>query len=187
MSGVEEIALALALAVSAGMAPFIGLAILSMGLGFGYGTANSATSELTGIGALLVLLGLITLDIVLDKLPAAARIWTPLSWAFRVLAGGLIGWALTETLLWAALAAAIAVAVNLLRTRLAARAQRKIPGLGRFGALAAADFLAAVIGAIAVVGPYVGLALALIAGLGGALLLAASSRADADNVGDTSD
>ncbi len=176
-----------ALAISAGLAPFIGLAILSMALALGTGLPGSAALEfLTGLAALLLILVLITLDLVLDKLPGARRVWIPLGWALRAAVGALIGWAVSPdlTLLTAVAGAGLALLANFLRLRLAVSAEAAVPALGRVGALAAAEFLAAAGGALALASPLVSLAVSVLA-LAGGFWLGLSRRQPGAHVGDT--
>ena len=185
--GFEDLSLAAGLAAAAGMSPFIALAILGMALGIGFGSEDFPAREtLSGLGGLLAILALLAVDLVLDKLPALRTFWTPVGWAARAMAGAACGWALLDEGLLAGLVGALlALAINWLRLELAEMAQARVPALGRFGALAGADFAAAVGGALSLAAPLLGLALAAI-GLAGAGQLA-PRRWRRRGVGDTSD
>ena len=181
----EDLSLAAGLAAAAGMSPFIALAILGMALGIGFGTEDFAAREaLSSLAGLLAILALLALDLVLDKLPALRSFWTPVGWVARALVGAACGWALLGGGILAPLAGALlALAINWLRLELADMAGARVPALGRFGALAGADFAAAVGGALSLAAPLLGLALAAI-GLAGAGQLA-PRRWRRRGVGDT--
>ena len=183
----ENLSLAAGLAAAAGMSPFIALALLGMALGIGYGAEDfPARAMLSSLAGLLAVLALLAVDLVLDKLPGLRSFWTPVGWVARALVGAACGWAMLGDGVLAPLAGALlALAINFLRLELAEMAHARIPALGRFGALAGADFAAAVGGALSLAAPLLGIALAAI-GLAGAGQLA-PRRWKRREVGDTSD
>ncbi len=166
--GFEDLSLAVGLAAAAGMSPFIALALLGMALGIGFGTEGfPARDALSSLAGLLAILALLAIDLVLDKLPALRSFWTPVGWVARALVGAACGWALLDGGALAPLVGALlALAINWLRLELADMAGVRVPALGRFGALAGADFAAAVGGALSLAAPLLGVALAAI-GLAG--------------------
>ena len=184
---IEDLGLAVGLATAAGFSPFIALAILGMALGIGFGdedfVGRDGLSSLAGLMVILVLLGL---DLVLDKLPPLRSFWTPVGWVARALVGATCGWAMLGDVLLAPIGGALlALAVNWMRLELADLVQAKVPGLGRFGALAGADFAAAVGGALALAAPLLGLVLAALSLAGAGQL--APRRWRRRKFGDTSD
>ncbi len=183
----ENLSLAAGLAAAAGLSPFIALAILGMALGIGFGAQDFVARDgLSSLAGLIVILALLAIDLVLDKLPPLRSYWTPVGWVVRALVGAACGWAMLGDGVVAPLAGALlALLVNWLRLELADMAHARVPALGRFGALAGADFAAAVGGALALAAPLLGVGMAALALAGAAQLAPRSWRRR--KFGDTSD